>query len=50
VASGLTNAEIGERLSLSLNTIKTYLHNVMHKLDARNRAQLITNARTHGLL
>ena len=50
VASGLTNAEIGERLSLSLNTVKTYLHNVMHKLDARNRAQLITNARTHGLL
>lgn len=50
VASGHTNAEIGEQLGLSLNTVKAYLHNVMHKLDARNRAQAITKARAHGLL
>jgi DNA-binding NarL/FixJ family response regulator len=50
VASGHTNGEIGERLGLSPNTVKTYLHNVMRKLDARNRAQVITNARAHGLL
>ncbi|ODU07464.1 MAG: DNA-binding response regulator [Pseudonocardia sp. SCN 72-86] len=50
VASGHTNGEIGDELGLSLNTVKSYLQNVMHKLDARNRAQVITNARTHGLL
>lgn len=50
VASGHTNVEIGTQLGLSLNTVKSYLQNVMHKLDARNRAQLITNARAHGLL
>jgi two-component system, NarL family, nitrate/nitrite response regulator NarL len=50
VAAGHTNGEIGERLTLSPNTVKTYLHNVMQKLDARNRAQVITNARAHGLL
>jgi two-component system, NarL family, nitrate/nitrite response regulator NarL len=50
VASGHTNAEVGARLGLSLNTVKGYLHNVMTKLDARNRAQVITNARAHGLL
>lgn len=50
VAAGHTNGEIGERLRLSPNTVKTYLHNVMRKLDARNRAQVITNARAHGLL
>jgi two-component system, NarL family, nitrate/nitrite response regulator NarL len=50
VAGGHTNAEIGEQLGLSLNTVKAYLHNVMHKLDARNRAQVISNARAHGLL
>lgn len=50
VAAGYTNAEIGKQLGLSLNTVKAYLHNVMRKLDARNRAQVITNARAHGLL
>jgi two-component system, NarL family, nitrate/nitrite response regulator NarL len=45
VASGHTNGEIGKQLGLSLNTVKAYLHNVMQKLDARNRAQVITNAR-----
>ena len=50
VASGHTNAEIGTALRLSPNTVKTYLQNVMQKLGARNRAQVITNARAHGLL
>jgi DNA-binding NarL/FixJ family response regulator len=50
VATGHTNAEIGEQLVLSLNIVKAYLHNIMHKLDARNRAQVITNDRAHGLL
>ncbi|MFF3373727.1 response regulator [Streptomyces sp. NPDC002680] len=50
VAFGHTNSEIGEQLGLSLNTVKGYLRNVMHKLDARNRAQVIANARAHGLL
>lgn len=50
VAAGHTNGEIGGQLGLSVNTVKAYLHNVMHKLDARNRAQVITNARAHGLL
>ncbi|WP_033291798.1 response regulator transcription factor [Amycolatopsis jejuensis] len=50
VSAGHTNVEIGQQLDLSLNTVKTYLRNVMQKLGARNRAQVITNARIHGLL
>ena len=50
VAAGYTNPEIGDELNLSVNTVKSYLREVMHKLAARNRAQLIANARTHGLL
>jgi two-component system, NarL family, nitrate/nitrite response regulator NarL len=50
VAAGHTNQEIGAELGISLNTVKAYLGNVMHKLSARNRAQVITNARTRGLL
>ncbi|MGW3984568.1 response regulator transcription factor [Streptomyces mirabilis] len=50
VAAGHTNLEIGAELNLSVNTVKTYLREVMHKLGARNRAQLIMNARSRGLL
>ncbi len=50
VAAGHTNPEIGTELNLSVNTVKTYLRTVMQKLAARNRAQLIANARGQGLL
>ena len=50
VSAGHTNNEIGSLLGLSNNTVKSYLRNAMQKLQARNRAQLVTNARTLGLL
>jgi DNA-binding CsgD family transcriptional regulator len=50
VATGHTNPEIGNQLGLTRNTVKAYLRKVMRKLDVRNRAQVITNARAHGLL
>ncbi|MEV0364643.1 response regulator transcription factor [Nocardia fusca] len=50
VAAGHTNLEISSELNLSINTVKTYLRTVMHKLAARNRVQLIANARAQGLL
>ncbi len=40
VAQGLTNAEIGERLFVSLSTVKTHLGSLHTKLGARNRVEL----------
>ncbi len=39
VAEGKTNKEIGERLSLSDNTVKNYLGNVFEKLQVKRRSQ-----------
>jgi DNA-binding NarL/FixJ family response regulator len=50
VAAGYTNNEIGIQLNLSINTVKGYLRNVMQKLAARNRTQLIVNARSRGFI
>lgn len=50
VAAGYTNTEIASELYLSVNTVKGYLKNLMQKLSARNRTQLIMHARTRGLL
>ena len=40
VAKGLTNAEIGEELHVSLSTVKTHLASLMTKLEVRNRVEL----------
>jgi DNA-binding CsgD family transcriptional regulator/GAF domain-containing protein len=50
VAIGETNLEIAGAMSLSYNTVKTYLRNVMAKLGARNRVEAIARAREMGLL
>ncbi|MEU8393802.1 response regulator transcription factor [Nonomuraea sp. NPDC048892] len=50
VAEGLSNAEIAARLFLSPATVKTHLHRIMTKLDARDRAQLVIQAYEVGLV
>lgn len=50
VSKGLTNREIGERLFLSPNTVKYHLHNVMCKLDAKSRAEVVRKALMEGLI
>lgn len=40
VAEGLANQEIGERLFMSIATVKTHLGRLYHKLQVTNRVQL----------
>jgi DNA-binding NarL/FixJ family response regulator len=49
VATGLSNAEIAERLTLSPLTVKTHANHAMTKLGARDRAQLVVLAYQAGL-
>jgi DNA-binding NarL/FixJ family response regulator len=39
MSQGLTDREIGERLTISTRTVETHVSNVLRKLDARNRAE-----------
>lgn len=50
VAYGLTNAQIGSRLSLSEVTVKSYLRAIMSRLSVRTRGQAVIEARRLGLL
>jgi DNA-binding NarL/FixJ family response regulator len=49
LASGLTNRQIGERLSISEGTVKNYVTNILGKLGARDRTQAAIRARELGL-
>ena len=50
IASGLANAEIGQRLCISLPTVKTHIGSLLSKLHARDRAQLVIVAYESGLV
>ncbi|MGK4585345.1 response regulator transcription factor [Kitasatospora sp. HPMI-4] len=47
-ADGLTNAEVAERLHISLGTVKKHLAGAQLKLDVRNRVELAAWAYRHG--
>jgi DNA-binding CsgD family transcriptional regulator len=42
IARGLTNKEIGSRLTISERTVGTHVQNIFNKLDVGNRAQIAT--------
>lgn len=44
VAEGMTNRQIGDRLSLSHRTVQTHVTHVLAKLDLRRRAELAAEA------
>lgn len=49
VAEGRSNAEIGARLFISLNTVKTHLTHVYAKVDVDGRADLAAQVARRGL-
>ena len=50
MALGLTNAEIGEQLYVSVRTVETHRSHIHQKLNVRNRAELVRRAKDAGLL
>jgi len=50
VAEGYSNAMIAGRLHLSENTIKTYVENLLTRLNARNRAEAVATASRQNLI
>jgi DNA-binding NarL/FixJ family response regulator len=50
VASGLRNAEVAQRLSITEGTVKTHLNNIFQKLGVRDRVELTHYALREGLV
>jgi LuxR family maltose regulon positive regulatory protein len=50
IGQGLSNQEIGERLFLALDTIKSHNRRIFDKLDVKRRTEAVARARELGLL
>lgn len=50
VARGLSNDDIADALIISIKTVKTHIGNLLAKIGARDRAQLVITAYEHGLV
>jgi DNA-binding NarL/FixJ family response regulator len=49
VSQGLSNKEIGSRLSITEGTVKNHVHNALEKLQLENRIQAAAYVVRHGL-
>ncbi len=50
LAEGLSNQEIADRAFLAVGTVKRHVHNILGKLDAKDRVEALTKAHSLGLL
>jgi RNA polymerase sigma factor (sigma-70 family) len=50
VAKGCSNKEISKQLSISENTVKTHMKNILGKLHLENRVQLASYAYDNGIV
>ncbi|WP_163549413.1 helix-turn-helix transcriptional regulator [Candidatus Frankia nodulisporulans] len=50
VATGCSNGEAAERLTIQAETVKTYMRSIMRKMGVRNRTAAVHTARQIGLL
>lgn len=46
---GITNKEIGEKLFISVGTVKWHINHILSKLDVKNRIQAVHEARKLGI-
>jgi two-component system nitrate/nitrite response regulator NarL len=49
LGAGYSNSEIAAHLSISNNTVKIHVHNVLRKLELQSRREAAAYARRHGL-
>lgn len=50
IALGYTNAEIAEKLYISVRTVETHRAHIQQKLGVSSRAELVRNALARGLV
>lgn len=50
LAEGKTDKEIAQTLTLAFRTVRNHAHNILQKLDSRNRHEAVQRAKRRGLV
>jgi len=50
MANGASNQDIADTLVISVGTVKSHIHQIMNKLDAQNRTEAVSKARSLNIL
>ena len=50
MAQGLDNKAIARELGLTLNTVRSYVQDILEKLDAHSKLEAVAAAARHDLL
>ncbi len=50
IAEGLSNEQLGEKLFISVHTVKVHTRNIYAKLNCHNRTEAVARARRFGIL
>jgi len=50
LGNGCNNQEIAERLLISMNTVKTHVASILHKLSVTDRSKAVIQAQQQGLI
>ena len=50
IATGLTNAQIAQRIGRTEETVKVHVKNILRKLNAQDRTEAVTNAVRRGFI
>ena len=50
ITEGLNNAEIADKMYVSIHTVKFYIKNIFQKLNAKNRVNAVIKAVKYGLV
>lgn len=50
IAKGYSDAEISYKMKISAHTVRSYVHNILKKLDARNRTNAVYKAMLNGMI
>lgn len=50
LAKGHADKDIAEKMNITVHTVRSYVHNILKKMDAKNRVNVVYKAMKSGMI